>query len=186
MSGFVSADTKESIQDRAVWVNSQYENGNMSEQQAVAEIRDLKRRALALKDPVIPNPEPTISPKVVEIAGSSLLRQATLPGPAGWSVFQIFGGWGASILGFMIIIGIGVFILLAIREGIASAEQVATLAQGIGARTPRLYNPERDGISLAAAMSTVPVRAPQATRPIPSPQRSNRQLHSGEVPNNLI
>ena len=190
LCGFSHADSKEAIQSRAEWVESEYQKGAMSEGDAIAEVQDLKRRAVALEIPrpiVVARPPAPVTPKVAEIAGSSLLRQATLPGPAGWSIFQFFGGISWWILLFWGVVGGGILLFLCIVYlPIDLAGQAATSAQGIGSRTPRPYNPERDGISLAAAMGTVPVRTPQATQPVQSPRQSNKRLHSGEVPDNLI
>ena len=171
LCGFAHADTKEAIQSRAEWVESQYEKGAMSESDAVAEIQDLKRRALALETPESPvissRPPP---PKMAEIAGSSLLRQATVPGPAGWSIFRFLGGlsgWGLII--FVIVSGIALFalvVLLAILIDYAKAAEAAQQSR-VQATTPTTNR--NSGPSLASVIGTVPARS--------IPQRQSQLIH---------
>ncbi len=166
------ADSKEAIQSRAEWVESQYEKRVMSESDAVAEIQDLKRRALALNEPVTYQSSPVNTQKIAEIGGTSLLRQATVPGPAGWSVFRFLGGlsgWGLII--FVIISGIALFTLVIVSAILIDYAKAAEAAQQSRVQATAPTADRNSGPSLASVIGTVPVR------PIPQGHSQLIYLH---------
>jgi hypothetical protein len=197
ISAFAHADSPQSIRARIEWVTTEFEQGRITEAQALHESDIISERIAKLEAQSAVKPigsqRETFAQKVPEYTGNALLRQAAIPSVTAplyessgsvsrWSFARVFPYvfWIGALLSLGIlgwIFGYGAFIArvnqyrqnTATVAGVNSVDRGPTLAASIARNAPH------------AAPRQRPVQTQQNAQPL---RRSRRDTpyHSGEIP----
>lgn len=189
-------------------VTKLFENGNISEQEAIRELEKIEQEAKKLKQIDKQEKEKNISvvaknssamethpvslsEKATQMAGTSLMRNAIAPNGV-WSTFVNGLWWIFRVALFGVILAVVIAVVYCFAYGMEKTEaRVRRLGQII-----RPAEPEREvrGVPIGAAIHASPQRDAQRNTPPPrnsSIRRNPRPifasgiLHSGEVPPHL-